>query len=133
VHEVIVSPFLDNYVVVRPGDTRAVRIGPRRYHDLLEAAPGAACPTWLADAIRQRWDLDLAEQPLASAVLVRKPSPLGYGRASYEINLGCDYDCEHCYLGRSDSPASTWQANKDCCTSCGTRACSGSRSPAANH
>jgi len=99
VHEVIVSPFLDDYVVVRPGDTRAVRIGPRRYRDLLKAAPDAACPTWLVDAVRRRWDLDLAERPLASAVLVREPSPLGYGRASYEINLGCDYDCEHCYLG----------------------------------
>jgi MoaA/NifB/PqqE/SkfB family radical SAM enzyme len=99
VHEVIVSPFLDDYLVVRPGDTRAMRIGPQRYRGLLQAAPGAACPAWLVDAVRRRWDLDLAEQPLASAVLVRKPSPLGYGRASYEINLGCDYDCEHCYLG----------------------------------
>jgi len=99
VHEVIVSPFLDDYLVVRPGDTRAMRIGAQRYRDLLESAPGIACPAWLVDAVRRRWDLDLAEQPLADAVLVREPSPLGYGRASYEINLGCDYDCEHCYLG----------------------------------
>jgi MoaA/NifB/PqqE/SkfB family radical SAM enzyme len=99
VHEVIVSPFLDDYVVVRPGDARAVRIGLRRYRDLLEARPGAACPAWLVDAVRRRWDLDLAERPQADAVLVREQSPLGYGRASYEINLGCDYDCEHCYLG----------------------------------
>ena len=98
-HEVIVSPFLDDYLVVRPGDTRAMRIGAQRYRDLLESAPGIACPAWLVDAVRRRWDLDLAEQPLADAVLVREPSPLGYGRASYEINLGCDYDCEHCYLG----------------------------------
>lgn len=98
-HEVIASPFLDDYVVVRPGDARAVRIGPRRYHDLLEAASDAACPAWLVDAVRRRWDLDLAARPLANVVLVRAQSWLGYGRASYEINLGCDYDCEHCYLG----------------------------------
>lgn len=98
-HEVIASPFLDDYVVVRPGDARAVKIGPRRYRDLLSSAPGAECPAWLVDAVRRRWGLDLAVQPLASAVLVREPATLGYGRASYEINLGCDYDCEHCYLG----------------------------------
>ena len=98
-HEVIASPFLDDYVVVRPGDTRAVRIGPRRYRDLLKTAPAAGCPEWLVDAVRRRWDLDLAERLLADAVLVRDQSRWGYGRASYEINLGCDYDCEHCYLG----------------------------------
>lgn len=100
-HEVIVSPFLDDYLIVRPGDTRAMRIGPRRYRDLLEAvpAPDAACPGWLMDAVRRRWGLNLSRRPLTSAVLVREQSPLGYGRASYEINLGCDYDCEHCYLG----------------------------------
>jgi MoaA/NifB/PqqE/SkfB family radical SAM enzyme len=51
------------------------------------------------DAARQRWGLDLAGRALADAVLVRQPSPYGYGRASYELNLGCNYDCEHCYLG----------------------------------
>jgi len=98
-HEVIASPFLDDYVLVRPGDARAVRIGPRRYRDLFEAVPDAVCPAWLVDAVRRRWGPNLAERPLAGAVLVREPSTLGYGRASYEINLGCDYDCEHCYLG----------------------------------
>jgi MoaA/NifB/PqqE/SkfB family radical SAM enzyme len=29
---------------------------------------------------------------------VRSPSAYGYGRASWELNLGCNYDCEHCYL-----------------------------------
>lgn len=98
-HEVIASPFLGDYVVVRPGDARAVRIGLRRYRELLEVAPDASCPAWLVDAVRRRWDLDLAERRLADAVMVREQSRLGYGRASYEINLGCDYDCEHCYLG----------------------------------
>lgn len=98
-HEAIVSPFLNDYVVVRPGDTRAVRIGPQRYHALRDAAPDAACPPWLVDAVHRRWNLNLADQPLSSAVLVREQTSLGYGRASYEINLGCDYDCEHCYLG----------------------------------
>jgi len=32
-------------------------------------------------------------------VFVCQPSAYGFGRASYGLNLGCNYDCEHCYLG----------------------------------
>ena len=42
---------------------------------------------------------DLTGRCAAEAVLVRGLSPLGYSRASYELNLGCNWDCEHCYLG----------------------------------
>jgi hypothetical protein len=31
--------------------------------------------------------------------MVRQPSAWGYSRASWEINLGCNYRCKHCYLG----------------------------------
>jgi len=98
-HTLIASPFLDDYLVLRPDDQRAVKIGAGRYRDLLDAATDAPCPPWLVDAARQRWGLDLAGRALADAVLMRQPSPYGYGRASYELNLGCNYDCEHCYLG----------------------------------
>jgi MoaA/NifB/PqqE/SkfB family radical SAM enzyme len=100
-HEVIVSPFLDDYLVVRPGTPQAVKIGARRYRDLLGAVavPDALCPSWLVDAARARWDLDLDGRALAGTAMVREPSSYGFGRASYELNLGCNYDCEHCYLG----------------------------------
>jgi uncharacterized Fe-S cluster-containing radical SAM superfamily protein len=101
-HELIASPFLDDYVVVRPGSRQAMKISEQHFRDLLlvAARSGERCPTWLVDAVRRRWGVELDGQPLADAVLVREPSPLGYGRASYEINLGCDFDCEHCYLGK---------------------------------
>lgn len=100
-YELIASPFLDGYVVVRPGSQRATRIGARLYRDLLSIAAGrdGLCPSWLVDVVRRRWGLELDGRTLTDTVLVREPSPLGYGRASYEINLGCDFDCEHCYLG----------------------------------
>jgi hypothetical protein len=41
-------------------------------------------------------------------VLVRPESPFGYGRASYEPNLGCNYDCEHCYLGLKKFEGLSW-------------------------
>lgn len=109
-HTLIASPFLDDYLVLRPDDQRAVKIGAQRYRDLLSAAATAdtPCPPWLVDAARARWGLDLGARPLADTVMVREPSPYRYGRASYELNLGCNYDCEHCYLGLKQFKGMTW-------------------------
>ncbi|WP_237703142.1 radical SAM protein [Candidatus Protofrankia datiscae] len=52
--------------------------------------------------------MDIAEHSLGRKVLVRKQSPYGYGRASYELNLGCNYDCEHCYLGLKKFEGLSW-------------------------
>ncbi|WP_291413830.1 radical SAM protein [Actinophytocola sp.] len=109
-YEVIASPFLDDSLVLRPGSQQAVKIGAQRYRELLGAAavPDAPCPPWLVDAAHARWGLDLGGRPLAGTVMVREPSPYGYGRASYELNLGCNYDCEHCYLGLKQFKGMAW-------------------------
>ena len=70
-----------------------------RYEELATAPVGMPCPPWTAEAAREAFGLDLAGRRLAEAVLVRGLSPLAYSRASYELNLGCNWDCEHCYLG----------------------------------
>jgi hypothetical protein len=88
VHELIAAPFLGEHFVLRPGAGSGVRL-PRAAYDELAAAPAdAVCPPWLADAADWAFGLDLAGRLLADAVLVRYPSPLGYSRASYEVNLG---------------------------------------------
>uniref|UniRef100_UPI0010416BAF radical SAM protein n=1 Tax=Candidatus Protofrankia californiensis TaxID=1839754 RepID=UPI0010416BAF len=69
---------------------------------------GDVSPTWLIDAVRRSWNLDITEHSLGQKVLVRKQSPYGYGRASYELNLGCNYDCEHCYLGLKKFEGLSW-------------------------
>ncbi|WP_424183869.1 radical SAM protein [Actinokineospora sp. G85] len=106
----IASPFLDDYLVLKPDSQQAVKIGARKFDELLGASaiPDIQCPGWLADAARQRWGLDIVGRPLADAVIVRKRSPYGYGRASYELNLGCNYDCEHCYLGQKKFEGLGW-------------------------
>jgi uncharacterized Fe-S cluster-containing radical SAM superfamily protein len=113
-HTLIASPFLDEHLVLRPDDPRAVKVGTDRYRDLLAATtrPGSLVPTWLADAARQRWGLDMTGRALADEILVREPSPLGYGRASYELNLGCNYDCEHCYLGLKRFEGMSWETRE---------------------
>ncbi len=100
-HTLIASPFLADYLVLRPDDQRAVRIGQGKYFELLSDTTDSAsvCPLWLVDAARKRWDLNIVGKPIVGTVLVRQPSAYGFGRASYELNLGCNYDCEHCYLG----------------------------------
>ncbi|WP_158852843.1 radical SAM protein [Saccharothrix deserti] len=100
-HTLIASPFLADYLILRPDHRQAVKIGRAKFAELLGRAEDstAGCPPWLADAARQRWGLDVAGKSLAATVLVRSPSAYGFGRASYELNLGCNYDCEHCYLG----------------------------------
>jgi hypothetical protein len=49
----------------------------------------------------------LADRPPAT-LLVRAESTYEYGRASYEVNLGCNYDCEHCYLGLKTFDGLPW-------------------------
>jgi len=40
--------------------------------------------------------------------MVRPETAFGYARASYELNLGCNYDCEHCYLGEKLFAGMDW-------------------------
>jgi MoaA/NifB/PqqE/SkfB family radical SAM enzyme len=108
VHELIASPFLDDYLVLRPGSTQGVKIPHGHYQQLQQAAVGQECPGWLVDAVHRRWGLDLTGRLLTGTVLVRQPSRYGYGRASYELNLGCNYDCEHCYLGLKTFDGLSW-------------------------
>ncbi|MFD5978119.1 hypothetical protein [Streptomyces bacillaris] len=42
-------------------------------------------------------------------MLVREPSPYGYCRASWEINLGCNFGCKHCYLGERPFSGLGWK------------------------
>jgi len=108
-HEVIVSPFLGNYLLVRPGSRRGVKAPRQRYAELAEAsAGGLVCPDWLAATVRQTWQVDLDGRRVRDVVLVRRETAYGFGRASYELNLGCNYDCEHCYLGLKRFEGLSW-------------------------
>jgi molybdenum cofactor biosynthesis enzyme MoaA len=98
-HQLIASPYPDGHLVVRPGCDGGIRIGAARYAELRDAAPGAPVPAWLAGPARTGWNINLTGQLIRGTVLVRPETAYGYARASYELNLGCNYDCEHCYLG----------------------------------
>ncbi|GAA3145083.1 hypothetical protein GCM10010466_40230 [Planomonospora alba] len=104
-HELLVSPFLGEYLVLRPGSPGGLRISASKYAELRAATTP---PTWYTDAVARRWDTDISDAPLAATTLIRDPSPHGFVRATYELNLGCNYDCEHCYLGLKRFEGMTW-------------------------
>src|SRR4029434_4623317 len=72
------------------------------------ARNGESIPLWLSTAAMTSWGLDLAAVPVAGTVLVREESAHAFGRASYELNLGCNYACEHCYLGLKTFSGLSW-------------------------
>lgn len=109
VHELIASPFLGEDLVVRPGSPNGLKIPHRKYLQLgqIGAADGI-CPAWLVDAAARAWNIEISGRAVNHAVIIRTQSPYGYGRASYELNLGCNYDCEHCYLGLKRFDGLSW-------------------------
>ncbi|MFJ6984147.1 MULTISPECIES: radical SAM protein [unclassified Streptomyces] len=103
------SPFLAQHLLLQPGRAVGVRIPGIRYEELRAAShEGDPLPAWLADAARQAWGIELPGGPVGDFVLVRERSPYGYAKASWEINLGCDYDCEFCYLGEKRFEGLDW-------------------------
>lgn len=114
-HELITSPFLGNYIVVRPGRRNGVTIPRAKYMELVEAVPDDIIPAWLTATARRAWNLDIHNKPMSRTILVRLESPFGCGRASYELNLGCNYDCEHCYLGLKRFDGYRGRTGSGCC------------------
>jgi Radical SAM superfamily len=109
-HDLLAAPFLGQHLLLRPGSTAGVQL-PRSHFDQLAqaAAAGASYPPWLAELARQRWGVELpAVAAMQGRVLVREQSAYGYGRASWEINLGCNYACSHCYLGLKEFSGLSW-------------------------
>lgn len=109
-HELIASPYMDDFLLVRPGHRNGMNIGRRRYEDLAASVDQNRAPSWLAEAVSRAWpDLKPPHTLVSSWVLVRPVSTYGYARASYELNLGCNYDCPMCYLGVKQFSGLAWE------------------------
>ena len=107
-YQLIASPYPEGHLVVTPGREGGIKIGASRYAELRDAAPAAPVPDWLTAAARAAWNLDVTAQATGNTVMVRPETEYGYARASYEVNLGCNYDCEHCYLGEKTFAGIEW-------------------------
>ncbi|MDQ0761949.1 radical SAM protein [Streptomyces canus] len=109
VHSLLVSPFLGQYLILQPGHAAGVQIPENRYEELRTAvAEDQPAPPWLDQATEAAWNTRLLASTIGRAVLVRERSRFGFGRASWEINLGCDADCGFCYLGEKRFEGLGW-------------------------
>ncbi|MET8102160.1 radical SAM protein [Streptomyces sp. NPDC005236] len=115
-HQMIASPFLDQHVLVRPGSRGGALLPAARHEELRDVDPDAPAPAWLADAFLKQWEdlADVIDQPVGKLLLVRQPSTWEYGKASWEINLGCNYACKHCYLGLKMNAGMPWEDKRRC-------------------
>jgi MoaA/NifB/PqqE/SkfB family radical SAM enzyme len=104
-HRLIASPFLGDYMVLKPGHARGIKVPRGAY---IELAQADVFPEWLASAAVRAWGIDLTQKPTAGQLLVRPESAYAFGKATYELNLGCNYDCEHCYLGLKTFEGLEW-------------------------
>lgn len=108
-HDLIVSPFLDGYLALRPGSPAGARLPETGYEELRTlAGTDAPAPAWFAETAASVWGLDLGSKAVSKAVLVRDRSSYGFSKASWEINLGCNFACTHCYLGLKEFSGLTW-------------------------
>ncbi|WP_432198885.1 radical SAM protein [Streptomyces sp. bgisy027] len=100
-HQLVATPFGGRRLILRPGSTKAVQLPHTKFDELrtLAAVPNTV-PKWLVDAVLAQWHLDLAGQSAGEVILFRDAGPYAVSRATWEINLGCDYDCPLCYLGK---------------------------------
>ncbi|MGI5243097.1 radical SAM protein [Dactylosporangium sp. CA-139066] len=97
----IVSPQEDLFMAVRPGQRRGMSLPAPFYTELLDASEaGSPVPEWFAQGALRQWGIDLTGRRVDEALVVRRPAvgPVTYSRATYEINKGCNFSCEHCYL-----------------------------------
>ncbi len=109
-YDFLAAPFLGQYLLLRPGSTTGVQLPRSHFDQLAQAAAGCGeYPQWLPGLVRECWQAELPlVGPMQGCVLVREQSEYGYGRASWEINLGCNYACSHCYLGLKEFSGLAW-------------------------
>ncbi|MGW3152049.1 radical SAM protein [Streptomyces sp. NPDC001177] len=113
-HRLIASPFLGQHLLLQPGHKDGLLLPEANYEALRTHDPAQPAPVWLADTVMDRWGTDVAGPPTGDFLLVRQPSFWGYGKASWEVNLGCNYRCKHCYLGLKVNSGMPWEDKRHC-------------------
>ncbi|MDI3385454.1 radical SAM protein [Streptomyces sp. B-S-A8] len=109
-HQLVASPQQNTYLLALPGYRNGARLPEPHYNQLLDAAASdEPVPAWLARMAADAWGLDLAGQPMNPTVLVRPRTAWNYSRATWEVNKGCNFNCEHCYLAQRTFEGMTLQ------------------------
>lgn len=99
-HPIVVIPF-DDHVKIFYRTSSSYIIAKAELYDILkeELALGAVTPTWLSMLVTSKWGVKTDGLSLCDVLTLRQSSDFAYGIASWELNLLCNYNCPHCYLG----------------------------------
>lgn len=96
---IVVVPRSDHAMVMTRDHPSFLKVTTEAYQILDGLSPADEVPDWLSQAIEDKWRLPAKGKTVAELIHVRKPSSYGYEVASWELNLLCNYNCAHCYLG----------------------------------
>ncbi|MEV6830720.1 radical SAM protein [Amycolatopsis sp. NPDC051102] len=107
-HRVIATPFQGKFLLLCPGKPQDLSIPKGKFDELNSPESEETCPEWFSGVVQRTWGLDVRDQKFSDVSLIRSPSSFNYGQASYELNLGCNYDCKHCYLGIKEFEGLPW-------------------------
>lgn len=104
-HPLILMPTPRDWRLLYRGSDEYLRLnsaGVRSVIDSVRLSQNISPP--IREVAQTRWGLELSG-PADRLVHIRDRAAWLYENASWELNLRCDYDCEHCYLG--PKPADT--------------------------
>ena len=105
----VVGTSSSGHVVLHQPDRQALRITPQRHTEIIRAVrEDALVPGWLPQAARQVWHLNLTGQKARQVLLIRPDTSAGVDRASWELDLACNFACPHCYLQQRPHESLTW-------------------------
>lgn len=96
----VCAKYLDKYLIASRYSRSGLIINEKAYYRIVELSKSNSNITsWIAELLSQLGVIVKTDQKINDVILVRKPTNLNYGRASYEITESCNYLCKHCFLG----------------------------------
>ncbi|MDQ1294028.1 MAG: hypothetical protein QG608_1911 [Actinomycetota bacterium] len=100
-------------MILDQGHSQAVGVSPARHEELLTLlGQDAPVPGWLSAAARAAWDACPPVGTALRAVLRTRAAGVGFERASWELDLACNFRCAHCYLEQRPGGGLDWSARK---------------------
>ncbi|MFE9024379.1 radical SAM protein [Streptomyces sp. NPDC007808] len=112
-HQLIAAPFQNKRIILHPRSSKTLTVPPPKYEELTHSvAEHDRLPDWLIRGANRAWDLVLPAEAAHKTIVVRVAGPYEITRATWEINLGCDYDCKMCFLGKKKFAGLDWEGKK---------------------
>lgn len=107
---IVVVPYDDHAMVFSRVSNKYLRVELALYELLrLLSAAGShqLVPEPVAQLFQSALSVNVTSMTIDDAFVLRQKSQHGFGVASWELNLLCNYSCPHCYLGERPNDSMT--------------------------